>query len=197
MNNRPTVSTCLECNQEYPPAVALLHLGDKISTDVYSTQSYSLPICWLPVSFLWHIYHFDTNIVDGDCSVCILAWAWLLLIIDMLCMKHSWTGVHLAQACPAMLCIPVLFLSDIVSIDLAKHLLWTKLLSTRNMWKLLQAVSMILAHNVIGVAIGRGLRYWLGYSHKTWIFRISRSFPAAISVIPRGTLRRWRNAQYP
>ena len=62
---------------------------------------------------------------------------------------------------------------------------------------LLQAVSVILAHNVIGEAIGSGLRYWLGYFHKTWIFRISRSFPAAISVIPRGTLRRWRNAQYP
>ena len=65
-------------------------------------------------------------------------------------------------------------------------------------WSLvLQAVSVILAHNVIGVTIRSGLRYWLGYSHKTWIFRISRSFPAAISVIPRGTLRRWRNAQYP
>ena len=46
-------------------------------------------------------------------------------------------------------------------------------------------------------AIWSGLRYWLGYSHETWIFRISRSFPAAISVIPRGTLRCWRNAQYP
>ena len=74
---------------------------------------------------------------------------------------------------------------------------WLLMTCVGRLSMLLQAVSVILAHNVIGVAIRSGLRYWLGYSHKTWIFRISRSFPAAISVIPRGTLRRWRNAQYP
>ena len=51
---------------------------------------------------------------------------------------------------------------------------------------LLQAVSVICAHHVIRVAILRALRYSLGYSHKTWIFRISRSSADAISVLRAG-----------
>ena len=50
----------------------------------------------------------------------------------------------------------------------------------------LQAVSVIGAYNVIRVAILRALRYPFGYSHKTWIFRISRSSADAISVIRAG-----------
>ena len=45
---------------------------------------------------------------------------------------------------------------------------------------------MIYAHNVIGVAIRRALRYWIGYSHRSCIFRISRSFAAANNVIREG-----------
>ena len=52
--------------------------------------------------------------------------------------------------------------------------------------QLLQAVSVIGAHHFIRVAILRALRYSLGYSHKTWIFRISRSSVDAISVIRAG-----------
>ena len=51
---------------------------------------------------------------------------------------------------------------------------------------LLQAVSVIGAHHVIRVAILRALRYSLGYSHKTWILRISRSSADTISVIRVG-----------
>ena len=51
---------------------------------------------------------------------------------------------------------------------------------------MLQAVSVIGAHHVIRVAILRALLYSLGYSHKTWIFRISRSSADAISVIRAG-----------
>ena len=47
---------------------------------------------------------------------------------------------------------------------------------------MLQTASVIHAHNVIGMAIRRALRYRLGYSHKSWIFRISRSFAAANNV---------------
>ena len=50
----------------------------------------------------------------------------------------------------------------------------------------LQAVSVIGVHHVIRVAILRALRYSLEYSHKTWIFRISRSSADAISVICAG-----------
>ena len=62
---------------------------------------------------------------------------------------------------------------------------------------LLQAVSVIGAHHVIRVAILRALCYSLGYSHKTWIFRISRS-SGAVSVMTRrdpkgGYLGDWRN----
>ena len=58
-------------------------------------------------------------------------------------------------------------------------------LIARGFW-MLQAVSVIGAHHVIRVAILRALRYLLGYSHKTWIFRISRSSADAISVIRAG-----------
>ena len=51
---------------------------------------------------------------------------------------------------------------------------------------MLQAVSVIGAHHVIRVAILRALRYSLGYSQKTWIFRISRSSADAIGVIRAG-----------
>ena len=51
---------------------------------------------------------------------------------------------------------------------------------------LLQTVSVIGANHVIRVAILRALRYSLGYSHKTWTFRISRSSADTISVIRAG-----------
>ena len=51
---------------------------------------------------------------------------------------------------------------------------------------LLQAFSVIGAHHVIRVVILRVLGYSVGYSHKTWIFRISRSSADAISVIRAG-----------
>ena len=57
---------------------------------------------------------------------------------------------------------------------------------TKSPWCMLQAVSVIGAHHVIRVAILRALRYLLGYSHKTWISRISRSYADAISVIRAG-----------
>ena len=53
-------------------------------------------------------------------------------------------------------------------------------------YPMLQAVSVIGAHHVIRVAILRTLRYSLGYSRKTWIFRISRRSADAISVIRAG-----------
>ena len=52
--------------------------------------------------------------------------------------------------------------------------------------QVLQVVSVIGANHVIRVAILRALRYPLVYSHKTWIFRISRSSADAISVIRAG-----------
>ena len=51
---------------------------------------------------------------------------------------------------------------------------------------MLQAVDVIGAHHVIRVAILRALRYSLGYSRKTWIFRISRRSADAIGVIRAG-----------
>ena len=57
---------------------------------------------------------------------------------------------------------------------------------SRHCQVLLQAVSVIGAHDVIRLAILRALCYTLGYSHKTWILRISRSSADAISVIRAG-----------
>ena len=56
----------------------------------------------------------------------------------------------------------------------------------RSCLHMLQAVSVIGANHAILVAILRALRYSLGYFHKTWIFRISRSSDDAISVIRTG-----------
>ena len=54
-------------------------------------------------------------------------------------------------------------------------------------WSLmLQTESLIPADYMVGVDIRRGLRDGHGDSPKTWIFRIPRSSPAAVSVIRVG-----------
>ena len=55
-----------------------------------------------------------------------------------------------------------------------------------SLYQLLQAVSVIGAHHVFRVAVLRAFRYSLGYSHKTWIFRVSRSSADAIGAIRAG-----------
>ena len=53
-------------------------------------------------------------------------------------------------------------------------------------WQVLQAVSVIVADNMIRVAIRRALGYRHGYSHKTWIFRFPRCSVAANNAIRTG-----------
>ena len=51
---------------------------------------------------------------------------------------------------------------------------------------LLQAISVIHAVNMIRMAIRRALGYRHGYSHKTWIIRLSRCSAAANNAIRAG-----------